>query len=67
MSNTKRKVDGDVSALKACVRGLNKSTSRRMLKANLDFLFDRYLWHPSAELPEHLRINDTTSTQCKTK
>lgn len=53
-----RRVDGDSSALKACIRGLNKSTSRRMLKANLEFLLDRYLWHPSAELPEHLRPNN---------
>ena len=50
-----RRVDGDLSALKACIRGLNKSTSPRMLKANLEFLLDRYLWHPSEELPEHLR------------
>lgn len=52
-----RRVDGDISALKACIRGLNKSTSPRMLKANLEFLLDRYLWHPSKDLPEHLRPN----------
>src|SRR5690242_2472785 len=55
-----RRVDGDLSALKACIRGLNKSTSRRMLTANLEFLLDRYLWHPSSELPEHLRPNAGT-------
>ena len=52
-----RRVDDDLSALKTCIRGLNKSTSPRMLKANLEFLLDRYIWHPSSELPEHLRPN----------
>lgn len=51
----KRRMDGDISALKACIRGLNKSTSPKMLRANLEFLLDRYLWHPAKDLPEHLR------------
>lgn len=55
------RVDCDISALKSCIRGLDKSTSPRMLKANLEFLLDRYLWHPSSELPEHLRPNDKVS------
>jgi hypothetical protein len=54
----RRRVDGDISALKACILGLNKSTSPRMLKANLEFLLDRYLWHPTKDLPKHLRNKD---------
>lgn len=53
--------DADIAALKACIRALNKSTSRKMLRANLGFLFDRYVVHPSAELPEHLRPNGKVS------
>ena len=49
--------DPDISALKACVKALNRSTSPRMLKANLDFLVDRFLLHPSSALPDHLRPN----------
>ena len=56
-----RRVDDDLSALKTCIRGLNKSTSPRMLKANLEFLVDRYLFNPSKELPGHLCINDKSS------
>ena len=56
-----RRVDGDISTLKACVHALNKSTSPRMLKANLEFLLDRYLWHPAKDLPEHLRPNGELS------
>lgn len=55
----RKRRDPDISALKACVLGLNKSTSRRMLEANLRFLWDRYITHPSPELPEHLRPNNT--------
>lgn len=50
-----RRVDGDISALKLCIRGLNKSTSRKMLAANLEFLMDRYIWHTSKEIPQHLQ------------
>lgn len=52
-----RRVDTDISALKACIRGLDKSTSRRMLKANLEYLIDRYLRNPSQQLPEQLRTD----------
>lgn len=50
-----KRIDPDVLALKQAVKALNKSTSRRMLKANLDFLVDRYLTHPTKALPEHLK------------
>ena len=45
----------DISALETCIRGLDQSTSPRMLMANLEFLLDRYLWHPTKDLAEHLR------------
>jgi len=38
-----RRVDPDLSALKACIRGLNQSTCERMLRANVEFLVDKYL------------------------
>ena len=48
----------DIAALKACIDALDKSTSRRMLNANIHFIVDRYLWHPADDLPEHLRVNE---------
>jgi len=47
--------DKDLLALKHAAKALKRSTSRRMLKANLDFLMDHFLFHPSQELPEHLQ------------
>lgn len=50
----KPKPDRDLICLKRCMSALNKSTSTRMLRANLNFLIDRYLDHPSPLLPKHL-------------
>lgn len=50
-----RATDADVLVLKICVRALDKSTSRKMLRASLEYLRDRYLLNPSKELPEHLK------------
>lgn len=50
-----KKVDPDLSALKAAHKALLKSSSKRMLRANLDFLVDCFLVHPSKNLPEHLK------------
>jgi len=47
-----KKLDPDIKILKACIRALDKSSSRRMAKANLEFLMDRYVWHP---LPKPIR------------
>lgn len=41
-----KRIDPDISILKACVKALNRSTSPRMLKANLAFLMDRYITNP---------------------
>lgn len=43
---TKRIRDKDILALKGAVRALDKSTSKQMLRANLEFLWDRYVAHP---------------------
>jgi hypothetical protein len=48
-------IDPDISALNDCVHALDRSSSRRMLEANLRFLWDRYLGHPSEQLPGHLK------------
>jgi hypothetical protein len=39
--------DRDVLALERCCKALDRSTSPKMLKANLDFLVDRYITHPN--------------------
>jgi hypothetical protein len=46
----------DLVALSEAIHALDKSTSRKMLEANLRFLWSRYLTHPSPELPEHLKL-----------
>lgn len=51
----KRIRDKDLLALKGAVRALNKSTSRRLLVANLSFLWDRFVTHPGKHLPKQLR------------
>jgi hypothetical protein len=50
-----RRVDPDLSARKACSKALNRSSSRPMLKANLEFLYDRFIFHPSPEIAPHLQ------------
>lgn len=55
MTEPKRTRDKDILALRGSVRALNKSSSRRMLRANLEFLIDRYLVHLSSDLPRHLK------------
>jgi len=52
-----KKIDGDLSALKGARKALLKSSSRRMLRANLEFLLDYFWYHPSNEIPECLRSN----------
>lgn len=47
-------IDRDILSLRAAVRALNLSTSRRMLRANMEFLYDRFLNRPSPYLPKHL-------------
>jgi len=64
-----RRGRGDIRALNLCVDALDGCTSIRMVKATLDFMTDRYLTHPSPQLPEHLRRetpNDKSSATRRT-
>lgn len=45
-----KKIDPDILALKQAKKALLKSTSKRMLKANLDYLMDYFVIHPSQEI-----------------
>ncbi len=45
-----KKIDPDILALKQARKALLKSTSKRMLKANLDYLMDYFVIHPSQEI-----------------
>ena len=49
-----KKIDPDIKALRGAVRALMGSSSRRMLKANMDYLRDFFIDHPSPSLPAHL-------------
>ena len=48
--------DRDIRALVGAAKALNLSTSRRMLLANLHFLFDRAVRGTSSGLPKHLKL-----------
>lgn len=37
----------DIQVIKACCKALDRSTSKHMLIANLNFILDRYVNHPS--------------------
>lgn len=47
--------DLDCAALAYAVVALKKSTNRRMLNANISFLVDHFITHPSPGLPPHLQ------------
>ena len=44
--------DTDIKVLKACVKALMRSSSAKMLIANLEYLTDRFLAHPSKDVVE---------------
>ena len=48
-------LDPDLKALKRSIKAMDQSSCRRMLLANLEFLVDHYIRHPSKEIHEHLR------------
>jgi hypothetical protein len=52
-----KKPDRNISALRGAIKSLNRSTSRQMLKANLDFIWDYFIAHPSRELPNRLKAD----------
>lgn len=41
-----KKLDRDLKVLKACVRAIKKSSCERMVKANVEYLYDRFVRHP---------------------
>ena len=43
-----KRLDLDIKALRACVRALDRSSSR-MRKANVEYLYDRYVRHPRVD------------------
>lgn len=47
--------DPDIKAIEGCCRALDKCTSHQMLKATIAFITDKYLAHPSKDLPKHLK------------
>ena len=38
-----KKLDPDVKVLRACVRALEQSSSPRMLRANMEYLYDKFV------------------------
>ena len=42
-------LDPDVKVLRAAVRAIEQSSSPRMKKANVEFLYDRYVRNPPTE------------------
>ena len=44
-----RKLDTDYLVLKRCTKELLKSSNARMLKANLEFLMEKFVIHPDKE------------------
>lgn len=45
-----KKLDADILALKRAAKALSCSTSQKMLNANMEFLIDYFLRHPSKKL-----------------
>ncbi len=45
-----KKIDPDIKCLRACVRHIDQSTSRRMEIANVEYLYDRYVRNPTRVL-----------------
>ena len=51
----------DFKVIKACAQALDESSSRKMLIANLEFLWDRYIRNPFHGMPEHLKEREDDS------
>jgi hypothetical protein len=50
-----KKNDPDIKALRAAIRALSKSSSKRMLHANMRYLWDLFVVHPPKDLPDNLK------------
>lgn len=48
-------MDHDVKVVNRARKALLESTSHEMLRANILFLYDYFIAHPSPHLPEQLR------------
>jgi len=46
-----KRLDPDIKALRACVRALKASSSPKMLLANMEFLYDRFVRNPPRRKP----------------
>ena len=46
-----KKIDVDIKVLRASVRALDKSSTPRMLKVNMEYLYDRYIRNPPNKNP----------------
>jgi len=44
-----KRLDPDIKALRGAVRALKGSSSPKMLRANLEFLWDRFIEHPPSD------------------
>lgn len=44
-----RATDPDILVLRACSRAIEKSTSQKMKRANVEFLFDHYVRNPPSK------------------
>lgn len=58
-----KKLDSDIKALRAAVRALNGSSSQKMLKANLEFLWDRYIEHPARDVRQRFAAQQPAQTE----
>ena len=48
-----KRLDPDIKVLRGAKRALDESSSLKMLRANLEFLWDRYIGHPHPTTVEH--------------
>ena len=48
-----KRLNPDIKALRGAVRALDNSSSLKMLRVNLEFLWDSYIGHPHPETVEH--------------
>ena len=44
-----KRLDPDIKVLRGAVRALRGSSSHRMLRVNMEYLWDRFIEHPPAE------------------
>jgi hypothetical protein len=55
-----KRIDRDVAVLRDAVKALERSRSKRVLRANIEFIVDYFLAHPSRSLPARLTRDDAS-------